>query len=80
MFCDLPVEPECGFKADQLLLLPNLQDVAEVYACLIVEQHVHGSVLFEAADLYEEGFALLSGRSLVQTVFRLKQDPLVGCC
>ena len=72
MFCDLPVKPECGFKADQLLLLPNLQDVAQVDARLIVEQHVHESVLFEVADLYEERFALFSGRSLVQTVFRLK--------
>ena len=40
--CDLPIKPECGFKADQLLLLPHLEDVAQVDARLSVE---HGSVL-----------------------------------
>ena len=47
--CDLPIKPECGFKADQLLLLPHLQDVAQVDARLSVE---HESVLC-ILSLYE---------------------------
>ena len=45
----LPIKPERGFKADQLLLLPHLEDVSQVDARLSVE---HESVLC-ILSLYE---------------------------
>ena len=48
-FVYLPIKPERGFKADQLLLLPHLEDVAKVDARLSVE---HESVLC-ILSLYE---------------------------
>ena len=81
----LPIKPESGFKADQLLLLPHFQDIPQVDACL----KYNNRIVKDKKDLqknavghlYEKRLSFIIWRPLVQTVIRLQKDPIVskGC-
>ena len=75
----LPIEPEGGFKADQLLLLPHFQDIPQVDACLKKMKRIDTKIA--VGHLYEKRLSFISWRPLVQTVIRLQKDPIFskGC-